>query len=272
MSKKDISKIIDTGTAKQKVLLLTEDVAKRKSGMAPILSEEAFQVLLSSISKPNEVRLYNQFRKIDHAVTIGLYVLNQSRMIYRMHISDLRGYALLWESYQRAEETANMILHEITDEDERSRIAKKAASHTAFVLANPTVDKEGYLEIKVKDLHKKDDDSLLKAIAAVRGDAEKELGRTLGYAHALLDYMSERGFKVPTYYDKVKDIIKDVQSDKAVWPKYSSHVYNNYLKPEGRLIRDMERQKIFSVFPDPSEVQLDTAAYNHFKKHVVGYE
>lgn len=268
----DISEIIASGTAKEKVLMLTEDVAKRKSGMTPLLSEESFQSLLSSISRPSEVRLYNRFRKIDHTVTTGLYVLNQSRVIYRMHISDLRGYALLWESYQRAEELANLILHEVKNDKERGRIAGKALSHTAFLLAEKGIDNEGYVEIKANHPQGSDGTSLIKAIGAVKKDAEKELSRTLAYAQALLDYMNEKDFKVPTYREKVEDLLKDIKTDKAVWRKYSSYEYNSYVKKRKHPLRELERQGLYAIFPDPEEVKMDTAAYHHFKKHVVGYE
>lgn len=271
MNKKDITKTISSGTAKDKVLLLTEDVAKRKSGLEPILSEQDFQALLSSVERPQERRLYNQFRKIDQTVTTGLYVLNQSRVLYRMHISDLRGYALLWEAYQRAEELANHILHETKDKAQRTRIAKKAASYSAFILADLTIDEEGYVEVNAGRAQKADTASLLKAIAGVRREAEKELSRTLGYAKALLDYMEERDFKVTTYQDKVREVMKDVQSDKSLWPKYSTQQKKSPSK-QGQSRREMEREHLFSIYPDPSEIQMDMTAYHHFKRNVVGYE
>lgn len=270
MSKKDIAKVITSGTAKEKVSLLTEDVAKRKSGLEPALTEDDFQTLLKSIKKVGEVRLYNQFRKIDQTVTTGLYVLNQSRVLYRMHISDLRGYTLLWESYQRAEELSNFILHETKDQNERARIAKKAISYTEFILANLEIDGEGYVEIRIDAADGTDTASLIKAISGVRRQAEKEIGRTLGYAQALLDYMDERDFKVKTYQDQVRNIINDVQSDKALWLKYSSQDKRGLKK--GELKREVERERVFGIYPDPSDIQMDKAAYNHFKKNVVGYE
>lgn len=270
MSKKDISKVITSGTAKEKIFLLTEDVAKRKSGLDPILSEENFHTLLGSIKKAQEVRLYNQFRKIDQTVTTGLYVLNQSRVLYRVHVSDLRGYALLWESYQRAEELANLILHETKDQEERASIARKAVSYTDLILAELRVDSEGYVEVKVDGTQVANTASLIKAIAGVKQQAEKEIGRTLGYAQALLDYMDERGFKIKTYQDQVKDIISDVQTDKALWSKYSTQ--NKDDSKQGKLRREFERERMFGIYPDPSKIQMDKAAYNHFKKNVVGYE
>ncbi|PRY13742.1 hypothetical protein CLV24_105112 [Pontibacter ummariensis] len=271
MNKKDITKTISSGTAKEKVLLLTEDVARRKSGSEPILSEEDFHALLSSVERPQERRLYNQFRKIDQTVTTGLYVLNQSRVLYRMHISDLRGYALMWEAYQRAEELANFILHETRDKAERTRIAQKAASYSSFLLADLKIDQEGYVEVSAESSQKPDTASLLKAIAGVRREAEKELSRTLGYAQALLDYMEERDFKVKTYQDKVKDVMKDVQTDKALWSKYSTQ-QKKVPTRQGSKRREMEREHLFSIYPDPSEIQMDMTAYHHFKRNVVGYE
>jgi hypothetical protein len=68
MSKKDIGKILTTGTARQRLLLIAEDRARIIYGEDRLLTEGDFNRLLGSFKKPNEIKLYNQFLGYTKAV------------------------------------------------------------------------------------------------------------------------------------------------------------------------------------------------------------
>ncbi len=72
MSKKDIGKLLTTGTAKQRLLLIAEDRARVTYGEERILTDSDFNKLLDSFKKPNEIKLYNQFLGYGKAVNNSL--------------------------------------------------------------------------------------------------------------------------------------------------------------------------------------------------------
>jgi len=60
MSKKDIGKILTTGTARQRLLIIAEDRARVIYGDERLLTDSDLNKLFDSFKKPNEIKLYNQ--------------------------------------------------------------------------------------------------------------------------------------------------------------------------------------------------------------------
>ena len=56
MSKKDISKILTTGSAKQRALLLAENIARGKYSQERLLTDHEINQLSESFKKPNEIQ------------------------------------------------------------------------------------------------------------------------------------------------------------------------------------------------------------------------
>jgi hypothetical protein len=65
MAKKDIGKIITTGSLKQRLLLIAEDRARAKYFLDKLLTDSDFNQLSNSFKKPNEIKLWNEFNRID---------------------------------------------------------------------------------------------------------------------------------------------------------------------------------------------------------------
>ena len=148
MSKKDIGKLLTTGTAKQRLLLIAEDRARVTYGEERILTDSDFNKLLDSFKKPNEIKLYNQFLGYTKAVNIGVLNLQGLKYEATRNYSDLRGYILLLNSYENSEILANSILNEIKDPVERERLAKIGASVNTLLFSQAVVDKEGFIDIQ----------------------------------------------------------------------------------------------------------------------------
>ena len=72
MAKKDIGKILLTGSPKQRILLIVEDIARGKHFQKKLLTDTEFTQLSNSFIKPNEIKLYNEFRKLDETVTSAI--------------------------------------------------------------------------------------------------------------------------------------------------------------------------------------------------------
>ena len=149
MAKKDIGKILTTGSAKQRLLLIVEETARGKYFLDRILTDSEFNQLSDSFRKPNEIKLWNEFRKVDESVTNG--IVNLQGLLYevKMHYSNLRGYILTWNAIENSEVLVNSVLHEIKDVKERRRIAKEGAKGVNLLFSKVLPDEEGYVEIDI---------------------------------------------------------------------------------------------------------------------------
>ena len=149
MAKKDIGKILTTGSPKQRILLIAEDIARGKYFQEKLLTDSDFNQLSNSFKKPNEIKLWNEFRRLDDTVTNAIVNLQGLKFEVLMNYSNLRGYILVWNSIENTELLVNSVLHEIKDPKERKRIAEDGAKGIDLLFSKTEPDQEGYIEIKV---------------------------------------------------------------------------------------------------------------------------
>lgn len=281
MSKKDIGKLLTTGTAKQRLLLIAEDRARVTYGDERILTDSDFNKLLDSFKKPNEIKLYNQFLGYTKAVNIGVLNLQGLKYEATRNYSDLRGYILLLNSYENSEILANSILNEIKDPVERERLAKIGASVNTLLFSQAVVDKEGFLNIQT-NVKKPTKDSkgnpknkeilenqltLWEVMNNVKRKAETSAIRYLSWEKALLDFMEDKGFNVKTYKDKIELLSTEIWAPIIHWAKYYGENNTGLSKP--RVERLISK---YRIAPDRQLYEIDEAEYNFFRKEIIGDE
>ena len=281
MSKKDIGKLLTTGTAKQRLLLIAEDRARVTYGEERILTDSDFNKLLDSFKKPNEIKLYNQFLGYTKAVNIGVLNLQGLKYEATRNYSDLRGYILLLNSYENSELLVNSILNEIKDPIERDRLAKIGASGSSLLFSEAVVDKEGFIDIQT-NVKKTTKDSkgnpknkeilenqltLWEVMNNVKRKAETSAIRYLSWEKALLDFMEDKGFNVKTYKDKIELLSTEIWAPIIHWAKYYGENNTGLSKP--RVEKLLSKYKIA---PDRQLYEIDEAEYNFFRKEIIGDE
>lgn len=285
MAKKDIGKILTTGSPKQRILLIAEDIARGKYFQEKLLTDSDFNQLSNSFKKPNEIKLWNEFRKLDDTVTTAIVNLQGLKFEVLMNYSNLRGYILVWNSIENTELLVNSVLHEIKDPKERKRIAEDGAKGIDLLFSKTEPDKEGYLEIKVdfeKDSYKdesgkfigyKDEPrktkeySLWYVMNNVKKEVETSVIKYLSWESATLDFMEERGFNVKTYKEQIKQMTTQVYSPIIGWAKYSGEL--NTGLPHPRL---EEIIKKYAICPNIGELKVDEAQYNWFRRYFLDGE
>jgi hypothetical protein len=285
MAKKDIGKLLTTGSPKQRVLLIAEDIARGKYFQDKLLSDSEFNQLSDSFKKPNEIKLWNEFRNA--GATVGNALINLQGLLFeiKMNYSNLRGYILVWNSIENAELLVNSVLHEIKDAKERKRIAEDGAKGIDLLFSKTEPDQEGYIEIKIdfeKDSYRDEngkligykekprktkETSLWYVMNNVKKEVENSVIKYLSWESALLDFMEDKGFNVKTYKDIIKDMTTQVYSPIIGWAKYSGEL--NTGLPHPRL---EEIIKKYSICPNMDELKVDEDIYNWFKKHIIGDE
>jgi len=280
MAKKDIGKILTTGSPKQRILLIAEDIARGKYFQEKLLTDSEFNQLSNSFKKPNEIKLWNEFRKLDDTVTNAIINLQGKMFEVLMNYSNLRGYILVWNSIENAELLVNSVLHEIKDPKERKRIAEDGAKGIDLLFSKTEPDQEGYIEIKVdfesdsysdengkpigyKDKPRKTKEySLWYVMNNVKKEVETSVIKYLSWERATLDFMEERGFNVKTYKEQIKIMTAKIYEPIIGWAKYSGEL--NTGLPHPRLEKLMKK---YAIIPNMEDLKVDEEEYRWFRKY-----
>jgi hypothetical protein len=281
MAKKNISKVLNSGSPTQRMKLLAEDIARGKFNKERLLSDAEFNALSDSFKKPQEIRVYNRYSQADRTVTNGIMNLQGLKYEVLMHYSNLRGYILVWQTMEEAELLANGILNETKDLEERKRIAEVGKKGISLLFTNLETDQEGYLDIQI-DFDKDRPKGAKKAI-----DPEREKRITLwglmnnvkaqaiqaatdftSWRKAILDYMDEENFNIKTYKEILEQFAQEVYSPPIQWTKYDSDVTE--------FIPDLPRKRAdnlkgyYAILPKLEEItEVDEERYNWFRSYIL---
>ena len=285
MAKKDIGKILTTGSPKQRLLLIAEDIARGKYFQDKLLTDHEFNQLSESFEKPNEIKLWNEWRRINETVANAINNLQGVKFEVLMNYSNLRGYILVWNSIENTELLVNSVLHEIKDPKDRKRIAEDGAKGIDLLFSKTEPDQEGYIEIKVdfeKDSYKDEngerigfkdkprktkEHSLWYVMNNVKKEVENSVIKYLSWESATLDFMEAKGFNVKVYKENIKQMTTQVYSPIIGWAKYSGEL--NTGLPHPRLDEIIKK---YAICPNVGELKVDEAMYSWFKVNILGDE
>lgn len=286
MAKKDISKILTTGTPLKRMLLITEDIARGRYYKDKLLTDHEFNQLSDSFKKPNEIKLWNKFRRAEETVANALINLQGGLFEVKMNYSNLRGYILVWNSIENAELLVNSVLHEIKDPQERKRIAENGAKGIDLLFSKTEPDKEGYIDIKVdfeKDIYRDENGnrinykdnprktkeySLWYVMNNVKRETTTSVIKWLSWEKALQDYIEEQGFNIKTYRDKIQEMRDKVYTPIIGWAKYSGEI-NIGVEINPKL---KELLKKYAICPNIDELDINKEEYDFFKNVIIGDE
>lgn len=292
MAKKNISKILKTGTPKKRLLLIGEDIARRKfygtGNEDRILTDREFNELSDSFKSSKEIKLWNKYRNIDAVVTNAIMNLQGLKYEVLMHYTNLRGYIFLWNTLEHSELLVNSVLHEIKDPQERKRISESAIKSEDInaLFSKNFTDEEGYLETSIdflQDVYTDEEGnsigfrekprqtkerSLLYLMETVKEDAIRSASKFLGWHEALRDYIDREGFNIKTYKNILDTLEGEVRSRIVGWGKYYGEM-NLGFKKNPKLDKLIEAYKIC---PEPYDIEPDQKEYNWFKREIIGDE
>ena len=265
MAKKNIDKVLTSGSPKQRLLLIAEERARGKYFKERLLTEGEFNKLNESFRKPNEVKLWNEFRNLDETITNAIVNLQGKMFEVLMNYSNLRGYILVWNTIENAELLVNSILHEIKNQEERRRIAEAGATDVNILLVKTEPDQEGYIDINIDP--KEEEISLRYAMNNVKKEVETSVIRYLSWERATLDFMEERGFNVKTYKEQLKKMTAKIYEPIIGWDKYSGEISSLLSHPR------LERiAKKYAICPNMDDLKVDEKEYNWFKRYFLDGE
>lgn len=265
MAKKNIDKVLTSGSPKQRLLLIAEERARGKYFKERLLTEGEFNKLNESFRKPNEVKLWNEFRNLDETITNAIINLQGKMFEVLMNYSNLRGYILVWNTIENAELLVNSVLHEIKNQEERRRIAKAVATDVNILLVKTEPDQEGYIDINIDP--KEEKISLQYAMNNVKKEVETSVIQYLSWERATLDFMEERGFNVKTYKEQIKIMTAKIYEPIIGWDKYSGEISSPLSHP--RLERIVKK---YAICPNMDDLKVDEEEYNWFRRYFLDGE
>lgn len=270
MSKKDISKILTSGTPKQRLQIAMENIARQKFGREGLITDHEAHQLSNSFKTPTEIKLWNRGLKFDRAMSNGLMNLQGLKYETLMHISNLRGYILVWNTLEEAETLTNHILHEVKNKGERIKIASESSKIAEFLFTEIETDKEGYLNINI-DFEKEDYKekgtktnrySLWHVMNNVRTQVITSAIRYISWSKACEDFMEEEGFSIKMYKEIIKNMDEDIYKPVIGWTKYR--------EDEESFIPDIKSKRVdklkssYNIAPNLMALEVDKKEYNSF--------
>ena len=270
MSKKDISKILTSGTPKQRLQIAIENVARNKFGREGLITDHEAHQLSNSFKTPSEIKLWNRGLKFDRIMSNGLMNLQGLKYETLMHISNLRGYILVWNTLEEAETLTNHILHEVKNKGERIKIASESSKIAEFLFTEIETDKEGYLNINI-DFEKEDYKekgtktnrySLWHVMNNVRTQVITSAIRYISWSKAIEDFMEEEGFNIKMYKEIIKNMDEDIYKPVIGWTKYR--------EDEESFIPDIKSKRVdklkssYNIAPNLMALEIDVNEYNSF--------
>lgn len=271
MIKKDISRVLTQGTAKQRVMIIAEDIAQYRLTRKGFLTDAETRALADSFKTNSEIKLYNRFIDFDKRVTHVLSYLRQLRLAHEVSIGHLTGYCLLWSEYQREEEMFNQLLTLIKDKATRKEALKLIlkGSGSQPILAEVVAGEDGLITIETKDRATRKH-SLEELIGVYKERALEQLKDAKALATAILEYMDEEGFNVKTYRDTVIETLEALSTDRAIMPKYSRKLTRlQFEKKEGEKADRLETVlSKYWIFPDP-DTEPDRAQIDYYKNEYI---
>jgi len=270
MARKKPLDIIASGTPKQRIKLLVEDVAVKKFSGKPILSNKESDMLLNSFNTNEELELFEKWEHLDKVITNSLTNLQGLKFNVLMNFSNLRGYILVWHTIEESELLANSILHQIK-KSERIKITDTIIHRNSITFSEVEVDSEGYLDLNIDFPNKaKQGDlanqkySLRFLINNVKNKTEKSVIQFISWRQALVDYMKKEGFNIKTYNELIKDITDEVHRPIIGWDKYLSSS-PSFLNDEKSTRIDAVK-KFYSITPDLNNLKVDEDIYTAYTK------
>ena len=274
--KKDLGKIVSSGTPTQRALLLAEVVAHANYTREILLTEDELRRLRDSFRSPKEIALYNKFNRLDRLISgaINVYQGGHYEALYRL--TQLKGWLLYWDAIEEAELIFNCLLLDSFPDDakKRSKLAKNSIKGSGFIYGEFIVEDDGVVKLEVEKTEG-ERRSLREALDGMREGLIQSVTRQISWEKALLDVMEDEGFKVKTYKNIIKRVSDELKGQLGLWGRHSAENQEKY-SSLGK-IRKTRLQSLllrsYNYEIDITKIEVNQADYDYFRaQHLTGAE
>lgn len=205
-----ISKIINSGNIKQRMMLLSEEIARVKYGKDNLLTDYEFNSLNDSFQSKEEKELYNRFKEVDRIATRAIVNLQGLYFNIRLNNSDLNSYILLSHNIGQSENIVNAILSNIKDPKNRKKAADFSIDSGRLAFSTNLVDNYGYINFSMETKNNKI--NLLELIDTTKTSLNYNLMKFKSWKQSLTDYLDNNGFIVNTYNEMILKLTDEIKA------------------------------------------------------------
>ena len=277
MIKKNISRILEKGSAKQRMILLANHIAETATDKPGFLSDSEFTTLVESFKTPAEIKLYRRYKEANTALQALLPYLSQLRLLYNTEIARIEGLCLLDFTYREIEDLISFTLYTIKDEKQKAELLETFVNNSNFLFANPKKkieehegEKKEHYELSITEPRRRKfgggEDITLTAMALGRKNRAMSLLSSIKtLLKALRDYIEENDFQIETYTNFIDTIEKEVTKEDPFLRRYSKNAFLSLAKTEE------EREKLIKTFgdtfflPDYDEAEINQKEYDKYR-------
>lgn len=263
----DLSKILKTGSVKQRLKLLNDARADMSMGKDPALTGKEIDELSDSFQSAEEIRLYNRHLRAYRAFREFLASVGSLHGLYKEAIAYITGFVLLWDTYERSEELLNSVIAQVKDKKTKELIRKQFANRHHFLYADIEADKEGFLRFytdnnstKKKAKKSAEDYSIEGILKLWKEKAEERARHTKTFAKVLLDYIEETDYKPEAFRTYLRSILEELETDPALLPKFSKQ------QATERQYSNLDLMAKYFVYPDPENTKIPEEDYDRLNK------
>lgn len=272
MAKRNIESILAKGSAKQRMLLLSNHIAETTTGKSGFLSESDFDKLVGSFKTPAEIKLYNRYKNANTAIQSLLPYLAQLRLLYREQIARIDSFCLLAHTYEQVETLVNSTLSTIKSDKQRTELLDTLLSKTAFFYAKPlkksdNEDPTTYkLSIEDVSAHKTEQ---IKSMSLTSGAHEHKSRATeilvliKTVLKALKDYVEQNDFQITSYNDFLKEVENEIAQQNFMFTNFKKSVKVKRRGPGGEV---EEEYHDFYFYPEYNAAGVDELEYNRLRR------
>ncbi len=271
MPRKKPLEIIASGTPKQRIKLLIEDLALERFNRKPILVPEKKIELFETFKSDEEMELFYKWEYLDKLVDSSIIKLQGLRYNVLTNYSNLRGYILVWHTLEESELLINSILHQI-EPDERKKILENTLQRNQILFGEAKADNEGYIGMNIDYDETKNQSSpgskkykLRVLMNNVKSEAEDSVIHFISWRQALVDMMKKEGFNIKVYKDLLKEITDDVYRPIIGWNKFLSS-YEGFLE-EDKKERIDKLKSFYSITPNLDKLKVNKDIYDSYVKN-----
>jgi len=216
---KNISKILTKGSAKQRVILLANEIGERGYSGKSNLTDKELDELMDSFKSPDENKIYEKFRRQEELIRNVIGALGQIQNAFLERKSSLDGYIYLKFAYGDVEDILNSLLDTVREDPHYTkRLEKKLLK----VLKNrnlmfSTIEVEDNNNILINSGG--EERGLDIMIETITNQAIDILIQYKTMLKAVRDSIKETGFKVEAYIkhiDNSEDLIKGRLKNKTL--------------------------------------------------------
>ena len=258
MSKISVDKTLMKGSVKQRALLITNHYVDLSSGGKGYLTESERRTLDDSFKSSEEIKIYNQYKKMAQTVQLFISNISQFRFSYAELFERLEKYILLRRSNSDMEDLVNNLLDLMPDKKTRAKGVKIAKEFSNISLwRSITTDKENYVQITY------DEKLLDDVIDKIRINLKYEQKRLKAALTVVKDYLDETGFKVKAFSDFIKEVETWAKSKKGKELTFLL-VDKGLNELKGKGVRSLLEKSLLEL--PYEDVELDEEIYSKLKR------